>query len=213
MALNGFELNKIKNKKPSIKKFWITNVHILYSLGWFLEITKNKKEKMMEILFTYANNETNEIKNQILKSSGLNPTVYEPKCLSLLNAIMLTQKIKDKDEFLLLVYGEEENYLIQRNKSKFIFTENKISKSDTTLLKQVEKLPDATGPFWDELYDRFLENIKPVIDEQLDSPGNKIEELNIFTTFENNKKSILKIVKLKILFNVNPPIRFYKVII
>ena len=50
MALNGFELNKIKNKKPSIKIFWITNVNILYSLGWFLVITKNKKEKIVRII-------------------------------------------------------------------------------------------------------------------------------------------------------------------
>ena len=54
MALNGFELNKIKNKKPSIKIFWITNVNILYSLGWFLVITKNKKEKIVRII-THSN--------------------------------------------------------------------------------------------------------------------------------------------------------------
>ena len=156
-------------------------------------LSKNKKEKMMEILFTYTDNNINEIKNQILKSSGLNPTVYEPKCLSLLNAIMLTQKVKEQDEFMLLVYGEEENYLIQRNKDKFIFTENKISRTDVTLLRQLEKLPDASGPFWDELYDRFFENIKPIIDEQLENPENKLDVLNIFTTFENNKNFLIGI--------------------
>ena len=88
---------------------------------------------------------------------------------------------------MLLVYGEEENYLIQRDKNRFILTENKISRSDVTLLKQLEKIPDASGPFWDELFDRFFENIKPVIDERLEDPANKIAELNIFTTFEDNK--------------------------
>ena len=154
-------------------------------------LSKNKKDKTMEILFTYTNNRVNEIKNQILKSSGLNPTVYEPKCMSLLNSIMITQKIKDEQDFMLLVYGEEENYLIQRDKNRFILTENKISRSDVTLLKQLEKIPDASGPFWDELFDRFFENIKPVIDERLEDPANKIEELNIFTTFEDNKNFII----------------------
>ena len=154
-------------------------------------LSKNKKDKTMEILFTYTNNRVNEIKNQILKSSGLNPTVYEPKCMSLLNSIMITQKIKDEQDFMLLVYGEEENYLIQRDKNRFILTENKISRSDVTLLKQLEKIPDASGPFWDELFDRFFENIKPVIDEKLEDPANKIEELNIFTTFEDNKNFII----------------------
>ena len=154
-------------------------------------LSKNKKDKTMEILFTYTNNRVNEIKNQILKSSGLNPTVYEPKCMSLLNSIMITQKIKDEQDFMLLVYGDEENYLIQRDKNRFILTENKISRSDVTLLKQLEKIPDASGPFWDELFDRFFENIKPVIDEKLEDPANKIEELNIFTTFEDNKNFII----------------------
>ena len=54
MALNGFELNKIKNKNPSIKIFWITNVNILYSLGWFLVKIKNKKEKIVRII-THSN--------------------------------------------------------------------------------------------------------------------------------------------------------------
>ena len=74
-------------------------------------LSKNKKDKTMEILFTYTNNRVNEIKNQILKSSGLNPTVYEPKCMSLLNSIMITQKIKDEQDFM-FDYGEE-NYLLQ----------------------------------------------------------------------------------------------------
>ena len=100
-------------------------------------------------------------------------------------------KIKDEQDFMLLVYGEEENYLIQRDKNRFILTENKISRSDVTLLKQLEKIPDASGPFWDELFDRFFENIKPVIDEKLEDPANKIEELNIFTTFEDNKNFII----------------------
>ena len=59
--------------------------------------------------------------------------------MSLLNSIMITQKIKDEQDFMLLVYGEEENYLIQRDKNRFILTENKISRSDVTLLKQLEK--------------------------------------------------------------------------
>ena len=153
-------------------------------------LSKNKKDKTMEILFTYTNNRINEIKNQILKSSGLNPTVYEPKCMSLLNSIMMTQKIKDDQDFMLLVYGEEENYLIQRDNNKFILTENKISRSDATLLKQLEKIPDASGPFWDELFDRFFENIKPIIDEKLEDPNNKVDEINIFSTFEENKNFI-----------------------
>ena len=153
-------------------------------------LSKNKKDKTMEILFTYTNNRINEIKNQILKSSGLNPTVYEPKCMSLLNSIMMTQKIKDDQDFMLLVYGEEENYLIQRDNNRFILTENKISRSDATLLKQLEKIPDASGPFWDELFDRFFENIKPIIDEKLEDPNNKVDEINIFSTFEENKNFI-----------------------
>ncbi|MDC1280389.1 hypothetical protein N8Z07_03665, partial [Pelagibacteraceae bacterium] len=144
-------------------------------------LSKNKKENTMEILFAYVDTEGNEIKNQILKSSGLNPTVFEPKCLAITNLIMLTQKMKKNDEFLLLVYGESENYLIHRTENKFSFIENKLTRSDITLLKQLEKMSDGSGPFWDELYDRFLSNIKPSIEEIIENPENKIKELFIFS--------------------------------
>ena len=63
-------------------------------------LSKDKKENMMEILFAYTDNKENEIKNKILKSSGLNPTVFEPKCLAITNLLMLTQKMKKNKEFL-----------------------------------------------------------------------------------------------------------------
>lgn len=153
-------------------------------------LNKDKKENMMEVLFTYVDSQGNEIKNQILKSSGLNPTVFEPKCLAITNLIMLTQKMKKNDEFLFLVYGDTENYLIHRTSNKFSLTENKLTRADITLLKQLEKMPDGSGPFWDELYDRFLSNIKPTIDEIIESPDNKIKNLFIFSEMDENKNFI-----------------------
>mgnify|MGYP001378162685 CR=1 FL=1 len=153
-------------------------------------LSVDKKENMMEILFTYIDSKKNEIKNQILKSSGLNPTVFEPKCLAITNLIMLTQKMKKNDEFLFLVYGDTENYLIHRTNNKFTLTENKLTRADITLLKQLEKMPDGSGPFWDELYDRFLSNIKPTIDEIIENPENKIKDLFIFSEIDENKNFI-----------------------
>ena len=153
-------------------------------------LSKDKKENMMEILFAYVETTGNEIKNQILKSSGLNPTVYEPKCLAITNLVMLTQQMKKNDEFLLLVYGDSENYFIHRTEHKFFLIENKLTRSDITLLKQLEKMPDGSGPFWDELYDRFLSNIKPSIDEIIESPENKIKDLFVFSEMDENKNFI-----------------------
>ena len=156
-------------------------------------IDTNKADQTMEILFAYTDNSKNEIKNEILKASKLNPTVYEVKCLALVNLMMLTQKIKENNNFLLLAYGENENYLIHRKKDKFSLLENKLTRSDITLLKQLEKLPDGTGPFWDELYDRFLNNVKPTIDEIVEDPENDLSELYIFSEMDDNKNFMLGI--------------------
>ena len=147
----------------------------------------DKTTQMMDILLVYTPKNNIEILNAIIKSSGLNPTVFEPKCLSIINLTMLSKKIKSNDSFLFLVYGEKENYLFYKDSSKFTLIENKVTRGDVTLIKQLEKLPDASGPFWDELYDRFLEPIKPTIDEILEQEDNKISEMIIFSEFDQNK--------------------------
>lgn len=149
-------------------------------------IDTDKKTQMMEILLVYTPKNNIEILNAIIKSSGLNPTVFEPKCLSIINLTMLSKNIKSKDNFLFLVYGEKENYLFYKESNKFTLIENKVSRGDVTLIKQLEKLPDASGPFWDELYDRFLEPIKPTIDEILEKEDSKISEMVIFSEFDQN---------------------------
>lgn len=150
----------------------------------------DKKNQTMEILFAYTDNNKNLNKNKILKAAKLNPTVYEVKCLALVNLLMLTQKIHKNKDFLLLVYGESENYLIHRKQKKFIFVSNKLTRSDVTLLKQLEKLPDGDGPFWDELYDRTLNNVKPTIDEIVEDTENNISELFIFSELDESKNFI-----------------------
>ena len=156
-------------------------------------IETNKVDQTMEILFAYTENSKNEIKNKILKACRLNPTVYEVKCFALVNLMMLTQKINEKNDFMLLTYGQNENYLIYRKKNKFTFVENKLTRSDITLLKQLEKLPDGTGPFWDELYDRVLSNIKPTIDEIIEDPENNLSKLHVFSELNENKNFMLGI--------------------
>jgi len=156
-------------------------------------IDTNKVDQTMEILFAYTENSKNEIKNKILKACRLNPTVYEVKCFALVNLMMLTQKINEKNDFMLLTYGDNENYLIYRKQNIFTFVENKLTRSDITLLKQLEKLPDGTGPFWDELYDRVLNNIKPTIDEIIEDPENDLSKLYIFSELDENKNFMLGI--------------------
>ena len=78
-------------------------------------IGTDKETQMMEILLAYTPKDKIEIQNAILKSAGLNPTVFEPKCLSIINLTMLTRKININDDFLFLVYGESENYLIHKD--------------------------------------------------------------------------------------------------
>ena len=163
----------------------------------------DKETQMMEILLAYTPKVKIEIQNAILKSAGLNPTVFEPKCLSITNLIMLTRKININDDFLFLVYGESENYLIHKKANKFNIIENKVTRGDVTLIKQLEKLPDASGPFWDELYDRFLQPVKPTIDELLENEDNKLTDLLIFSEFDKNKNFLnginKKFDKLKII--------------
>ena len=150
----------------------------------------DKKNDTMEILFAYTDNNKNLSKNKILKAAKLNPTVYEVKCLALVNLLMLSQKIHKNKDFLIFVYGESENYLIHRKEKKFTFVANKLTRSDVTLLKQLEKLPDGEGPFWDELFDRVLNNVKPTIDEIVEDTENKISELFIFSELDESKNFI-----------------------
>ena len=158
-------------------------------------ISKDKVTEMMEILLVYTPKNNIEILNAIIKSAGLNPTLFEPKCLSIINLAMLSRKVKNTDSFLFLVYGEKENYLFHKDYNKFILIENKVTRGDVILIKQLEKLPDASGPFWDELYDRFLQPIKPTIDEILDNEENKVTEMIIFSQFDQNKNFLTGINK------------------
>ena len=57
-------------------------------------------------------------------------------------------------------YGEKENYLITVTQNKFVFAINNITRADIILIKQLEKMPDPSGPFWSEVFERSIQDVR-----------------------------------------------------
>mgnify|MGYP000032310862 FL=1 len=85
-------------------------------------INSNKVTNTHDILLVFTDKEKFENLNFILKEAGLNPTLYEPKCFSILNTIFASQNNKEPKPFAFLEYGEKENYFTLCSKNKLIFS-------------------------------------------------------------------------------------------
>jgi type IV pilus assembly protein PilN len=153
-------------------------------------INSNKVTNMHDVLLIFTDKKKFENLNIILKNAGLNPTLYEPKCFSILNTIFAIQKNKEPKPFAFLEYGEKENYFALCSKSKLIFYENPIRKEDLVLIKQMAKLTDITGPFWGEVFDRHLQVVKAGLSEVKGIKEFEIKEVYVHTEFSESKNFI-----------------------
>lgn len=126
----------------------------------FQPLAINEETQEQEIVICLIDREKVEKLNQILRQSGVKPTIYEPKCFSLINTIFANQKNNKSNEFAFLEYGEKENYLITVTQNKFVFAINNISRADIILIKQLEKMPDPSGPFWSEVFERSIQDVR-----------------------------------------------------
>ena len=153
-------------------------------------INSNKTANMYDVLLVFTDKEKFENLNSILKNAGLNPTLYEPKCFSILNTIFASQNNKEPKPFAFLEYGEKENYFTLCSKNKLIFYENPIRKEDLVLIKQMAKLSDVSGPFWGEVFDRHLQVVKAGLSEIEGIKDFVIKEIYVHTEFAESKNFI-----------------------
>ena len=126
----------------------------------FQPLAINDETQEQEIVICLIEREKVEKLNKILRQSGVKPTIYEPKCFSLINTIFANQKDNKSKEFAFLEYGEKENYLITVTQNKFVFAINNITRADIILIKQLEKMPDPSGPFWSEVFERSIQDVR-----------------------------------------------------
>jgi len=160
----------------------------------FQALSTNEETQEQEVLVCLIEKEKIIKLNNILRLSGIKPSVYEPKCFSILNTIFTNNKDKNNEhnEFAFFEYGEKENYLITITKNKFIFAKNNISKSDIILIKQLEKMPDPSGPFWSEVFERSIQDVRGnLMDDEWKGAEEKktiFRNLYVHTDLENSEK-------------------------
>ena len=126
----------------------------------FQPLAINDETQEQEVVISLIEREKVEKLNKLLRQSGVKPTIYEPKCFSLINTIFANQKDNKSNEFAFLEYGEKENYLITVTQNKFVFAINNITRADIILIKQLEKMPDPSGPFWSEVFERSIQDVR-----------------------------------------------------
>ena len=158
----------------------------------FQPLAINDETQEQEVVICLIEKEKVEKLNKILRQSGVKPTIYEPKCFSLINTIFATQKDNKSNEFAFLEYGEKENYLITVTQNKFVFAINNITRADIILIKQLEKMPDPSGPFWSEVFERSIQDVRGnLMDDEWKGSEEKttiFRNLYVHTDLEQSEK-------------------------
>ena len=158
----------------------------------FQPLAINDETQEQEVVICLIEREKVEKLNKILRQSGVKPTIYEPKCFSLINTIFANQKDNKSNEFAFLEYGEKENYLITVTQNKFVFAINNITRADIILIKQLEKMPDPSGPFWSEVFERSIQDVRGnLMDDEWKGSEEKttiFRNLYVHTDLEKSEK-------------------------
>ena len=158
----------------------------------FQPLAINDETQEQEVVICLIEKEKVEKLNKILRQSGVKPTIYEPKCFSLINTIFANQKDNKSNEFAFLEYGEKENYLITVTQNKFVFAINNITRADIILIKQLEKMPDPSGPFWSEVFERSIQDVRGnLMDDEWKGSEEKttiFRNLYVHTDLEQSEK-------------------------
>lgn len=182
-------------------------------------ISSTKATLEDNVLVAITNKANVEHLYNLLRDAGVNANVFEPKCFATFNAILVNKKNNKKLSFGLFEYGEKENYFIINTPSEVLFIENHISREDLVLIKQIEKIPDPTGPFWGEVYERVLTSINTHLAESggiTDKEGIvgfNVKEVFVHTEFDKSSSFLkglqekLKGLNLKLIkFFTNPAV-------
>ena len=158
----------------------------------FQPLAINDETQEQEVVICLIERKKVEKLNEILRQSGVKPTIYEPKCFSLINTIFANQKDNKSNEFAFLEYGEKENYLITVTQNKFVFAINNITRADIILIKQLEKMPDPSGPFWSEVFERSIQDVRGnLMDDEWKGSEEKttiFRNLYVHTDLEQSEK-------------------------
>lgn len=163
-TMSEFDLTQL-SKDPQYWTQFDESLDLTDKVVSFQIISSDKETQEDELILAITDkNKVEQIYN-ILRNSGVNPNVFEPKCFGNLNAITNSRKHYKNKSFALFEYGEKENYFIIHTPKKFLFIDNQISKEDLILVKQVEKIGDVSGPFWGEVFERILQNIQAGLSE------------------------------------------------
>ena len=138
-------------------------------------VSTNEESQEFEVLVCLLENSKVELLHKLFKEAGADATVFEPKCFSIINSILSLKKENNEKEFAFFEYGEKENYLITTTKNKLKFALNNVSKADVVLIKTLETMPDPSGPFWSEVFERSIQDIRGNLteDEWISEKDNK----------------------------------------
>ena len=142
-------------------------------------INSDKATGEDNIIVAAANKKEIENIYNILINAGVNPNVFEPKCFGNINGIINSRKIYKNSSFALFEYGEKENYFFIHTPKEVLFIQNTITREDLVLIKQIERLPDPTGPFWNEVYERILTDVNTKLEDTGGITKDGIEGFNL----------------------------------
>ena len=133
------------------------------------EIAQKELDASNEVKRQTAEDESKAKAEDMITQSNLNWIAYRfatafgasPRMRYDLLINDLTRKaIKDG---YFVVYEPEFNrtFIHVRDLSKsFVFAINNITRADIILIKQLEKMPDPSGPFWSEVFERSIQDVR-----------------------------------------------------
>ena len=159
-------------------------------------VAKNEDTQEISIVVAITDKEKIKIYKDILKNCGLNPNIFEPKSFSIINSILINKDEKQDYNFGLFHYGKNDNYFITVTNNSFQFIENEITRADKILLDQAEKLSDATGPFWAEVFERVFQTPASMMEsdefseeneEGAEQNNTKMSEIYFYTDVDETK--------------------------
>lgn len=159
-------------------------------------VAKNEDTQEISIVVAITDKEKINVYKNILENCGLKPNIFEPKSFSIINSILINKEEKEPYNFGLFHYGKKDNYFIAVTNNSFQFIENEITRADKILLDQAEKLSDATGPFWTEVFERVFQTPASLIesddfseetDEANETTKDKMSEIYFYSDVDDTK--------------------------
>ena len=196
--------------------FWISSGHFtdLKDTDLVSHQILSKNEETLELELVVAKTTTDKINfyKELLKRSGLNANLFEPKLFSIINSILIKKQDLKPYQFGVIEYSNEQSYFVAVSDNSFKFTNLDISRSDKVLLKQLENMENPDGPFWSEVFERSMQNASSLIEEINNDENNeiKLKEIYFFSELDKiknfssgikNKFNEIIIKEISLIFN------------